>query len=41
MYSQMMEKAGFTEAENYQKWYGKDPMHKMFIGRIKAVYERV
>ncbi len=37
-YTQMMEEAGFTDPANYEKWYSKDPMHKMYIGRIKAVY---
>ncbi len=38
MYAQMMGEEHFTQPEVCEKWYGKDPMHKMYIGRIKAAY---
>ncbi len=38
MYAQMMGEEYFAQPEICQKWYGKDPMHKMYIGRIKAAY---
>lgn len=37
-YDQMMDEAGFVDHAEYEKWYSKDEMHKMYIGRIKAVY---
>ncbi len=37
-YSQMMEEDSFTKSETYDRWYSTDPMHKMYIGKIKAVY---
>lgn len=38
VYSQMMDEKNFVHPEICQKWYGKDPMHKMFIGRIRHIY---
>ncbi|MBQ9111453.1 MAG: flavin reductase [Oscillospiraceae bacterium] len=38
MYAQMMGEEHFTQPEICEKWYGTDPMHKMYIGRIKAAY---
>ena len=38
MYAQMMGEEHFTQPEIAEKWYGTDPMHKMYIGRIKAAY---
>ncbi len=37
-YAQMMEQDAFTQKDTYERWYGKDPMHKMYIGNIKSVY---
>lgn len=38
MFGQMMEKAAFADPQVYAKWYEKDPMHKMFIGKIRQVF---
>ncbi len=38
VYTQMMEETGFVDSALYERWYEKDPMHKMFIGHVKAVY---
>lgn len=38
MYAQMMGEEFFTQPDIGEKWYGTDPMHKMYIGRIKAAY---
>lgn len=38
MYAQMMAEEHFTQPELAEKWYSTDPMHKMYIGRIKAAY---
>lgn len=38
LYAQMMGEEHFTQPEIAEKWYGTDPMHKMYIGRIKAAY---
>lgn len=32
---------GFLEPETYEKWYGKDPMHREFVGEVLAYYERM
>ncbi len=37
-YGQMMEERSFTAQSTYDRWYGTDPMHKMYIGKVKAVY---
>lgn len=39
VYAQMMDESGFVQPENMQKFYAKDPMHKMYLGKIIAVYE--
>lgn len=38
VYDQMLVEKGFENSADYQKWYGKDPMHRMYIGRILKVY---
>ena len=38
VYAQMMNEDSFVTTEQKTAYYGKDPMHKMYIGRIKAVY---
>lgn len=37
-YSAMMQPEGFVNQETYDKWYGKDPMHREFIGEIVGCY---
>ncbi len=38
VYAQMMDESCFVLPETKDAYYSKDPMHKMYIGRIKAVY---
>lgn len=38
MYSQMMESAAFDDKALIDTFYGKDAMHKMYIGRILSAY---
>lgn len=40
LYTSMLQKDGFVLPETYDKWYGKDPMHREFVGEILACYER-
>ena len=40
VYTAMLQKDGFVRAETYEKWYGKEPLHREFIGEILACYER-
>ncbi|MBR3630949.1 MAG: flavin reductase family protein [Oscillospiraceae bacterium] len=38
VYAQMLDENCFVLPETKTAYYSKDPMHKMYIGRIKAVY---
>lgn len=38
-YAQMMQEENFIEQENFEKFYASDEMHKLYIGKILAVYE--
>ena len=38
VYAQMMDENCFELAAPLESYYSKDPMHKMYIGRIQAVY---
>lgn len=40
-YTAMLQPEGFLEPETYEKWYGKDPMHREFVGEVLAYYERM
>ena len=40
VYSQMMEMDSFVTPETAERFYGSDPMHKMYIGKILAVDEK-
>lgn len=40
VYAQMMDESCFSVPEIAGKFYGSDPMHKMYIGRIIQVYEQ-
>lgn len=40
-YTAMLQSEGFLEPETYEKWYGKDPMHREFVGEVLAYYERM
>jgi len=40
VYAQMLEENCFIDRENLEKLYAKDAMHKMYLGRITAVYEK-
>lgn len=40
VYAQMMDESCFTVPELKDQFYGTDPMHKMYIGRIVKVYEQ-
>ena len=38
VYAQMMDTSCFVIPEMAEQFYGADPMHKMFIGRVLSVY---
>lgn len=40
-YTAMLQPEGFLEPETYEKWYGKDPMHREFVSEVLAYYERM
>ena len=40
MYSQMMSQTEFQDPSLVDTFYGKDPMHKMYIGQVIAAYEQ-
>ena len=40
-YTAMLQPEGFLEPETYEKWYGKEPMHREFVSEVLAYYERM
>lgn len=38
MYAQNLEESAFFDKSALQKWYGKDPMHKMYVAEILGAY---
>lgn len=38
VYAQMMDESCFILPEPREKFYGNDPMHKMYIGRIRSAF---
>lgn len=40
-YADMFRQEQFVQSEVFEKWYGTDPLHKLFIGEIVAAYTPV
>ena len=38
MYAQQMQASSFIDKEALDKWYSKDPMHKMYVAEILGAY---
>ena len=38
MYAQQMHASSFIDKEALDKWYSKDPMHKMYVAEILGAY---
>lgn len=40
-YTDLLKPEGFLLPETYEKWYHTDPLHKLFIGDVLAVYKKM